>query len=560
MSQWYLSQQGQATGPFDQQTIIEKIKKKEVGHLDLVFKVGNTDWVPLSKVAEFSEAFGLKEELQKDKNQPEWVLLKKVKLDKTSEFKQIGPFTLFQVIELLDQGEVRFSDFAWKKGFPTWLKISEIEEFEKPLPSSSSIDATLYEKTNTGFEIETLTRKDKENLKKEIEKFDPEATRVVTAASSPINSEEFVTESKKTKKDNDSDDIQLWSLNTPVPVAQPSSQKISSSAQKEVSEGKNKKSSEKNKAKPKRSRPQSIQPLLLATTALFLSAFFLYSSLKPDETEIIYETHQTEQRENLEDQTSNSGSTANSYGVTPQEGQTLESPQQSLGATTAQLQEKLRSLKDSVVEPTEKSVLDTRADSNQQTRSRNVAQTPTKKTMSVEKEKNKAKAQVVPKEKPSKKVTAIKGKPKASTKKVEKNKSVGSTKLTGSKKFQSYFKHRERKALFYSSIRAETLAVDIEGQFKKLKTNRSAWNRYYGQWKKKVGTSLAQEIRSYPSKNQKYAYPQILDSFKKDYQLFYKYGEVFNSKVNGKRVPADAPQDIKKIFTRYREQAKNLSL
>ncbi len=559
MNQWYLSQNGQATGPFDQQTILEKIKKKEIGHLDLVFKVGTTDWLPLSRVSEFAQAFGLKEDASQDKQTPDWVLLKKVKTEKSSEFKQIGPFTVAQVIELIDQGEVRFSDFAWKKGYPTWAKISEVKEFEKPLPSSPNIDPTIYEKTNTGFEIETLTRQEKNKFKKDLAPFDSEATRVVNTQPIPINSEDFVTESKKENSDQSSDDIQLWSLDSPTktPIRKSSHQKDESQlSQKKSGSTSDKDFVQKKKKKSKSNSSNSIQPWLLATTALVLSTLFLYLSLKPDESEIIYDPTVVSEIKDGDSKVSvavPNNVTEETAALDEIKAQEVESEKEI--NLQRERQERLQAIKDSMKKKAPQEEAEPSPESRQ------VAQVVSKKDKNEPTEKKevsksvKAKPAVEKKKDPVKK--AAKAKPAAKVTAVKKAEVVNTIK--GSKKDQSFYKHRERKALFYSSIRAETLAVDIEGQFKKLQKNKPAWNRYYGQWKKKVATSLASEIRNFPSRNEKYAYPKILDSFKKDYQLFYKYGEVFNSKVNGRRIPADAPEDIKTIFTRYKEQAKNLT-
>ena len=132
------------------------------------------------------------------------------------------------------------------------------------------------------------------------------------------------------------------------------------------------------------------------------------------------------------------------------------------------------------------------------------------------------------------------------------------SKPSGSAKDQSFYKQRDRLALFYSSLKAETLAMEIQSQFKKLQKNKTAWTHYYGQWRKKVRSSLAQDIRTFPSRSKTYAYPQLMASFKRDYELFYKYGETFDLKVRGVRIPSDSPRDMKSVFTKYRRQALGL--
>ena len=184
-----------------------------------------------------------------------------------------------------------------------------------------------------------------------------------------------------------------------------------------------------------------------------------------------------------------------------------------------------------------------------------------KKAVKKEKKVSKKKVakKVVAQSKPKKKAVkkkVVKNKPKKNIKKKAKKKAV--SRAVGSKKMQSFFKQRDRKALFYSSLKAETLAVEIQRKYKKLRKNKKAWSRFYSQWRKKVRTSLAKDIRNYPIRSQKYAYPKIIESFKKDYNLFYKYGESFDAKVKGVRTPSGAPRNIQKVFTRYKKQAQSL--
>lgn len=558
MSQWYISKNGQATGPFEDQTIIDLIKKNELNHLDLIFKVGESDWLPLSQRSEFMTALGGAKD---SRQQPtvagegaDWVLLKKVKSAKGSEFKQLGPFTTEQVVQLIDQGEIRFSDFAWKKQFPTWVKISDLEEFDKPLPSSPHIDPTIYEKTNTGLDIETLTHVEKKKLindfkkpKKSIESeiikgvkeaasSDPEATRVVHTLSIPLNTQDFATESKKVSSISESEDLELWSLENRSKKAKRSSSKSSFNIEStKVVSIKNQQNS-----KRRTSLSSSIQPYLLGTVALILSGYFLFLSLAPHEDSIEYDRQLAqaiqEQPEkpkvlppsiarvpSVESEETEVAQTEPSLDIKPED-LSIEERAKVFSQKMAEVKDQAQSIDEKTVEAVVSEVAAVK---------RREPASASKKPLS---------KSIVVSAPVTKKINASKPYEIA----------------TGSSKAQSYYKQRDRKALFYSSLKAETLAVDIEKAFQKMKGNKKLWRQFYSNWKKRVRTSLASEIQTFPESSNKYAYPKVIESFKKDYELFYKYGEVFNARVTGGRLPADAPTELKSVFARYREQSKKL--
>ena len=191
-NQWYLSKDKQVSGPIEKEKIISLIQNRKLVHLDLLYKDEASGWKPLFQIEEFAPYLnnqGDSPELHGDAM--EWVLLKKIKIRKGVEYKQIGPFSVAQVLNRLDSGELDFDDLAWKKNFESWVPISQLETFKKPLPSSPLVDPDLY-KTNEsqkkGFEDSgiSLTGKD-------IDRYFHEPEMTSTA---PINTENFVTESR----------------------------------------------------------------------------------------------------------------------------------------------------------------------------------------------------------------------------------------------------------------------------------------------------------------------------------------------------------------------------
>lgn len=600
MSQWYLSKNGQALGPFDTEKVISLIQFKEINHLDLVYRSGDTQWQPLAQIAEFAEYLNKEKDpvVPPAKAQPSadaiWVLLKKVKTEKGKEYKQIGPFTEDQVVELVDRGEVKFTDFAWKKGLETWVKISELEEFEQPLPSSPNIDMSLYEKTTPDFRVDsdsdsdaakaTMTQmvkierfehksmtksmlKPKPNLEDVEEPVDSDATRIV-----PFNAQEARGQVKAAAKPSAEDsEINLWSLEPPANAKEKtgSFKALPKNERKDKSKSKVDETdfehthtqtsthvrSHGSKSRKKKSSGvgnffQKDNLVWIAAAGLLVfSTLLIYLSFSQDSAEIIYEeSEQSANPSSVEAPAKKPASVETPPPKPePREAKKEVAPEPETDRVDVPPQddsvdEEEQTQIVEAVQPAEEAV-DTRTPAS----SKAAPLSKSKKIPEPVKEKPKAKkeikAAVAPKPVPKKEKVEVvaKGSP-----------------AKGSAKTVAFYKQRDRKALFYSSLKAETLAVEIEGEFKKLKDNKSAWNRFYGQWRKKVSAALASDIREFPARSELYGYPQIMASFKKDYNLFYKYGESFNAKVTGGRAPSDAPADMKSLFAKYKSQAQNL--
>ena len=79
-----------------------------------------------------------------------------------------------------------------------------------------------------------------------------------------------------------------------------------------------------------------------------------------------------------------------------------------------------------------------------------------------------------------------------------------------------------------------------------------------GSGAQRSGSPCPRTSKTFPKRNEKYAYPKVLASFKKDYNLMYKYGESFNAKVKGSRAPSGVPSNMMAVFTKYKKQAQGL--
>ncbi len=190
MSQWYWSKNKKVFGPVGGEKIISLIQEKKLVHLDMLYSDKGSGWKPLFQIEEFASYLSDRKVSSDSQGvSMDWVLLKKVKVKKGIEYKQIGPFAVEQVLSMLDDGELNFDDLAWKKSFESWVPISQLDAFKNPLPSSTVIDPDLYktvvDQKNSGNSEISLADGD-------IDRYFHDSEMTNTA---PINTENFVTES-----------------------------------------------------------------------------------------------------------------------------------------------------------------------------------------------------------------------------------------------------------------------------------------------------------------------------------------------------------------------------
>ncbi|MBX7232449.1 MAG: DUF4339 domain-containing protein, partial [Bdellovibrionales bacterium] len=121
--------QGKTIGPVDQQEMIMVIKSGKLGAFDLLYREGQEKWQPCHQFGEFNELFKTAAPVRFEDS---WVvLIKKTSGDKIN-YLQKGPFSTAKVKELLQAGEIRYSEFIWKEGQKKWARISSLELFNPP--------------------------------------------------------------------------------------------------------------------------------------------------------------------------------------------------------------------------------------------------------------------------------------------------------------------------------------------------------------------------------------------------------------------------------------------
>ena len=579
MSQWYYSKDGQAHGPFEYEKLVGLLQAGEVGHLDQVFEVGSTEWKVVSNCPD------LVQHLKKDEPEPpppnensentEWVVLRKAKGDDGMKYKQKGPYTKTQVINLLDSGEVIFTDYAWKSGMDSWVPIHKLEPFKTPLPSSVPVDKKVYQsKEQLLEETKTELKTNQTSLTEliEIEKYQKEKTQFVNMAELRKQWEQedtaVDTEIREPAREEKGDAGQLWSLEpptdggtaapkrskrkrkgrlaaaAPAPAAEPievdeAFPEVTDTEIREAPPVKKKRKRSRRASAPAPETPavpshrfESPLPWVIAGATLVVAGIFVVFSFFGGE----------EAGEDME----------NIAAVDEALQQIESSPEtaENQADQMRRLQEKIQALE------TEK-------------KERARYQSPRKR-----KRKNARKASktatapgLIADYKPkTSKVESVAPRAKAKSKKrrskrapARRRKITGTgLKVKGSFRVRSYYLQRDRKALFYSSLDSEKLVLELEANYKKFRSKPSEWKKFYRSWKGRLRGSMPSIIKTYPVRGQQYGYPKELAAYKKDHKLLKGYGELHNAKVLGLRVPASPGKNLRETFSNYQTMAQAL--
>lgn len=135
--QFILAKNGDHVGPFAFEDVLAKLHSGEVQWMDYVYDDASHDWVMLMEHPQFTEQFNLGHARPSAKPiimvaeapSPEvgpvsdkaWYLLR--------EGNNFGPFSVLDVVHMLQEKTLFEFDFIWQKGMATWKRIAEIPEF-----------------------------------------------------------------------------------------------------------------------------------------------------------------------------------------------------------------------------------------------------------------------------------------------------------------------------------------------------------------------------------------------------------------------------------------------
>lgn len=132
MKMFYRLKNQRAQGPFSLEEMLHWVRTEELTALDPIFREGDEKWRPLSEFAEFRSVL---KEIKVKKDQDSWVVLVKKEPGKKTGYLQKGPFSTDQIREMLQKGEILYTDHIWKKGMSEWKKVSAVENFNPSTPT-----------------------------------------------------------------------------------------------------------------------------------------------------------------------------------------------------------------------------------------------------------------------------------------------------------------------------------------------------------------------------------------------------------------------------------------
>jgi hypothetical protein len=150
---YFLNKNEKQIGPLTGEQILEKIKTKELSWMDYIFEESKKDWILLMEHKNFNSFF-TESILKKSKDDPLKVkktenshLQNSDKEDKKLKSKawyvlkdnnNYGPFTIVEIVQMLQAKVLYEFDFVWQSKFDGWKRVAEVPDF-----SAESIQSLL---------------------------------------------------------------------------------------------------------------------------------------------------------------------------------------------------------------------------------------------------------------------------------------------------------------------------------------------------------------------------------------------------------------------------------
>lgn len=135
-TQFFVSHNGQTSGPFSASDIVKKLENSELEWTDYLFDDQANDWVMLmeakavnqnlkpTKKPEAPPRLHPEKKAEKSEapaNGEEWFILK--------GDDQSGPFTFHDLVKMLQDKTLFEFDYIWKPGQDSWKRVAEVTEF-----------------------------------------------------------------------------------------------------------------------------------------------------------------------------------------------------------------------------------------------------------------------------------------------------------------------------------------------------------------------------------------------------------------------------------------------
>ncbi len=143
--EWFLLNSGQVEGPFQAADLKEKFSSGGLDENVLVCRQGDPHWKPLS---EFKEQILV--DAKPDENLKDWILLNEnlslsPSPEQEGQYVQSGPYTTQDILNLIQSGQAKYSDYIWKSGLTNWLRINEVDEFFPGSKPMAEVEAPVIQ-------------------------------------------------------------------------------------------------------------------------------------------------------------------------------------------------------------------------------------------------------------------------------------------------------------------------------------------------------------------------------------------------------------------------------
>jgi len=125
--QFYVSHEGKIVGTFTVVEIAKKIGAGEIQITDYIYDDAKSDWILIGEHPDFkstdtkptTKPTDHSDTISQDSN--EWFVLRGE--------NQTGPFSVTDVVKMLQEKMIYEFDYVWKAGMETWKRVAEIGEF-----------------------------------------------------------------------------------------------------------------------------------------------------------------------------------------------------------------------------------------------------------------------------------------------------------------------------------------------------------------------------------------------------------------------------------------------
>lgn len=131
MSQYYITENGNPSGPFGLDAIVDMLHKQKISVSDYIYHPQMQEWQPIlssSLIEEKHKIIQRSVTVSVNTKTPsvawescEWFVFK--------DNSQQGPYPYYELIKMLQQKKLYDSDFIWSPVLETWTKVHECEAF-----------------------------------------------------------------------------------------------------------------------------------------------------------------------------------------------------------------------------------------------------------------------------------------------------------------------------------------------------------------------------------------------------------------------------------------------